>query len=345
MDKIIDLRSDTVTRPSKEMRAIMADAEVGDDVYGEDPTINKLQDLVANLLKKEAALFVSSGTMGNQLCLKSHTEPGDEIIVERNAHIFQYETAAPSIISNIQIFPVPGKYGMMKLQDIEDSIRPDIYYYPKTRLICLENTHNKAGGTILDLDYIKDVRTLANLQGLKMHLDGARLWNASIETGIKLEDYSQYFDSISLCLSKGLGAPVGSVIAGTKPFIEKARKFRKILGGGLRQAGILAAAGIYAIQNNFEKLAADHRRAKELGKSLKELDCIDIDLESVQTNMVIFGFKNKNYKFIEKLEILKNNNLLANPNGKDKIRLVTHLDIDDNDIDRAINLMKKVFSN
>jgi threonine aldolase len=343
MDKIIDFRSDTVTKPSKEMREIMVFAEVGDDVYGEDPTVNKLQTMVADMLKKEDALFVSSGTMGNQLCLKCHTEPGDEVIVERDAHIFQFETAAPSIISNVQIFPIPGKYGMMKLQDIEDSIRPDIYYYPKTKLICLENTHNKAGGTIIDFNYIKDVRTLANLHGLKMHLDGARLWNASIETGIKMEEYSEYFDSISLCLSKGLGAPVGSVIAGTKSFIEKAKKFRKILGGGIRQSGILAAAGIYAIENNFKNLSQDHRRAKEIGKFLESIEFVDIDVESVQTNMVIFGFKDINYNISEKLRILKENNFLASQLGKNRIRMVTHLDITDNDIDRAIDLMKKVF--
>jgi len=232
MNKIIDLRSDTVTRPSAFMREAIASAIVGDDVYGEDPTVNKLQEKMAKLTGKEAALFVTSGTMSNQLAIKCHTQEGDEIIVEYSAHIFQYETAGGSFISRVQIYPIPGKYGMMKLQDIEDAVRPDVYYFPKTKLICLENTHNRAGGSILGYNYITDVSALAKRHGIHMHLDGARLWNASIATGISIGEYAKHFDSLSICLSKGLGAPAGSVLCGSSEFIERARKYRKILGGG-----------------------------------------------------------------------------------------------------------------
>jgi threonine aldolase len=343
MNTYNDLRSDTVTKPSKEMLEAMVSAEVGDDVYGEDPTVNKLQILVAEMLGKEDALFVTSGTLGNQLCLKTHTEPGDEVIVESLAHIFRYETAGPSFISQIQIFPVPGVFGMMKLQDIVESIRPDVYYYPKTKLICLENTHNNAGGTIIDNNYIKDVSVIANTYGLKMHLDGARLWNASIESGIPLKECAQYFDSINVCLSKGLGAPVGSVIAGPKTFITKARKYRKILGGGMRQAGVLAAAGIYAIQNNLQKLHDDHRRAKYLGECISKYSKIDIDLNSIQTNMVSFGFQDPKVDLDEIINIFKENGVIIGKGARGKLRLVTHLDISDPQIEKTADIINKIF--
>ena len=341
MNKIVDLRSDTLTKPSAFMREAIASAIVGDDVFGEDPTINKLQDTLSELTGKEAALFVTSGTMGNQLSIKCHTDPGDEIIVEASAHIFQYETAGGAFISRVQLHPIPGNYGMMKLQDIEDSIRPDIYYFPKTRLICLENTHNRAGGTIIDYDYIQDVSLLAKSHGIKMHLDGARLWNASVATGISIKDYAKHFDSVSICLSKGLGAPVGSVICGSFEFIEKARKFRKILGGGMRQAGVLAAAGLYAIKNNVERLADDHKRAKRIADFLSSNDKIDIDLKSVQTNIVIFGFKDQKINTDAISLSLKNKGLLVSKGMKGKLRIVTHLDVDDSDIDYAIQILEK----
>jgi threonine aldolase len=344
MSNIIDLRSDTVTKPSAFMREAIASAVVGDDVYNEDPTVIKLQTTMAELTGKEAALYVSSGTMGNQLCVKCHTEPGDEIIVEYSAHIFQYETAAASFISRAQIYPVPGKYGMMKLQDIEDAIRPDIYYFPKTKLICLENTHNRAGGTILDINYIADVHTLAKAQGIKTHLDGARLWNASAATGISISEYAKYFDSLSICLSKGLGAPVGSVICGSVEFIEKARKFRKILGGGLRQSGLLAAAGLYAINNNFDRLKDDHKRAKIIAEFLNNHPAVDIDMNTVQTNIVIFGFHDQKVDLDHLVTKLKNNGLLVSRGTKGKLRIVTHLDANDEDIERAIQIMKDSFT-
>jgi threonine aldolase len=343
MNNYIDLRSDTVTKPSKEMREVIALADVGDDVYGEDPTVNQLQDTVAKLLGKENALFVPSGTMANQVSIKTHTQPGDEIIAEADAHIFQYETAAPAFISQIQVHTIHGKYGMVKLQDIEDAIRPQIYYYPRTRLICLENTHNRAGGTILDIHYIKDVHTLAKAHDIKLHLDGARLWNASIATGISMEEYGLYFDSVSVCLSKGLGAPIGSLICSSKEFIEKTHKYRKILGGGMRQVGILAAAGLYAVENNFKKLAEDHKRARYLAEFLTSQPNIFIDMESVQTNILNFSFKNPKINIDDFISNLKENFVLAGKGNKNIIRLVTHLDINDNDIERSIQLMKRIF--
>ena len=210
----IDLRSDTVTKPSPEMRRVMAEALVGDDVFGEDPTVNTLQEKVAAILGKEKALYVPSGTMGNQTSIKAHTEPGDEVILEREAHIFNYETVAPAMMSNVQIYPIEGNHGVFTAEQVRRAIRPKAYYMPRTRLICVENTHNRAGGTIFPLDEIKRIRELALDAGIKMHLDGARLWNASVETGIEPKEYAKYFDSVSVCFSQGLGAPVGSAVAG-----------------------------------------------------------------------------------------------------------------------------------
>lgn len=342
MKKLIDLRSDTVTKPSAFMREAIASSIVGDDVYGEDPTINELQSAIASIAGKEAALFVTSGTLSNQLALKSHTHEGDEVIVEYSAHIFQYETAGGSFISRAQIYPVQGKYGMIKLQDIEDAIRPDIYYFPKTKLICLENTHNRAGGTILDINYIADVSLLAKNHGIKTHLDGARLWNASVATGIEIKEYAKHFDSVSLCLSKGLGAPVGSVLCGSAEFIEKARKYRKILGGGMRQGGVLAAAGLYALKNNINRLSEDHKRAKYLAEVLRGIPTVEIDMDSVQTNIVIFGFHSPKIDLEKIVSDLKDGGILVSRGTKGKLRIVTHLDISDSDVDVAAEAFKSV---
>lgn len=341
MIEIIDLRSDTVTKPSLLMREAMMQAEVGDDVYGEDPSVNLLQKKMAELTGKEATLFVTSGTFGNQLCVKTHTDPGDEIIVEYSAHIFQYETAGASFISRAQIYPIQGKYGVMKLQDIEDAIRPDIYYFPKTKLICLENTHNRAGGTVLDIKYISDVNILAKSKGISLHLDGARLWNASIATGISIKDYAQYFDSLSICFSKGMGSPVGSVICGSHDFIQRARKYRKIFGGGMRQVGILASACLYAIDNNFKLIEYDHKRAKQIAECLQKIPSVNIDMDSVQTNIVIFGFNDPKVVTSEVIAKLKQDGLLVSVGTKGKIRMVTHLDINDDDIEKVKHILKK----
>lgn len=262
MNNRIDLRSDTLTTPTLSMRQAMAEAHVGDDVYGEDPTVNRLQDMIAELFGKESALFVPTGVMGNQISIAVHTQKGDEIIVESESHLFHYETAAPSVISGVQMYCVQSHKGEMHLEDISLATRSLEYYFPKTALICVEQTHNRHGGTVLSLDYMKSLHTYATAQHLPIHCDGARIWNACAATGIEPQEYGKYADSFSVCLSKGLGAPVGSVILGSKAFIEQARHWRKLIGGGMRQAGILAAAGIHAVEHHRPMLEEDHLHAQ-----------------------------------------------------------------------------------
>ncbi|MBE2226655.1 MAG: threonine aldolase family protein, partial [Ignavibacteria bacterium] len=250
---MIDLRSDTVTKPSPEMREAMANAEVGDDVWGDDPTVNLLQDKCKELTGKPAALFVTSGCMGNQLAIKSHTNPAEEIIAEWDSHIVKYEIAGPSFISGVQVMPLKGTHGVMDAGEIEAHIRPDWYHYPKTSLVCIENTHNRAGGTVYPLNEIKSVSKVCRNNNLKLHLDGARIFNASVESGVSVKEYASQVDSITFCFSKGLGAPIGSILCGDEEFITRAHKYRKILGGGMRQAGIIAAGALYAIENNVTR--------------------------------------------------------------------------------------------
>ncbi len=322
------------------MRKAMAAAEVGDDVFGEDPTVNRLQEIVAELLGKESALFVPSGTMSNQLALKTHTNPGDEVIVERESHIFNYETAAPSLLSGIQLNPVPGVRGVMTAAAVEEAIRPDLYYMMPTRLICVENTHNRGGGSIYPIKVIDEIKDVASRHKLKYHLDGARLWNASVATGIKVSEFAKRFDSVSVCLSKGLGAPVGSVLAGTKEYIDRARRFRKIFGGGMRQAGVLAAAGLYAMEHNVKRLAEDHEKAKVLAKVLSESPLYEINIDHVETNILIFGiklFSNVN-KFIADMKAL---GILLSAGSAGKVRAVTHLDVSLEDVKRAAETLVK----
>jgi len=312
-NKFIDLRSDTVTKPSFGMREAMAKAEVGDDVFGDDPTVLLLQKQVADFLGKEAALYAPSGTMSNQICIKCHTEPSDEIICEEGAHIFNYETAGPAFLSGVLVKTIKGVRGVFTSDQIKLAIRPRVYYMPTTKLIVIENTHNRAGGTIFPLDEIKRIRELALNEGIKMHLDGARLWNAFVATGIHPKEYASYFDSVSVCLSKGLGTPVGSVCSGDRMFIDRARKFRKIFGGGMRQAGIIAAAGIYALQNNITRLKKDHEKALFFANSISKLPGFSIDLESVQTNIVIIEVDKTGKSPNEILQQLKENKILLTP--------------------------------
>lgn len=344
---MIDLRSDTVTKPSKEMREAMASAEVGDDVYGEDPTVNKLQEKIAELLGKEAALFVPSGTMGNQLCIKSHTQPWDEVICDKDAHIYNYESGSIAGLSHVQVMPVNGKNGIFTADQVEEVIRPEAYYLPKTKLVCIENTHNRGGGSIFPIDEIKRIKNVVDKYGLKFHLDGARLWNASIATGISMKEYSSYFDSVSVCLSKGLGAPVGSVIAGSKEFIKIAHRYRKAWGGGMRQAGILAAAGLFAIEHNFKRLAEDHRRAKYFAKEISKISRIKIDPDSVQTNIILFEVEGLTaQEVVAKIKdpSKTGDSLLLSIGKKYLVRAVTHLDVNDEDIEIAINILKAHFN-
>lgn len=330
----IDLRSDTVTKPSKSMREAMAYAEVGDDVWGDDPTVNKLQQKCAEMTGKESALFVTSGCMANQLAIKCRTNPAEEIIVEWDSHIIKYENSAPAFISGVQVMPIKGNRGVMNIDDIKNNIRPDWYHFPKTSLICVENTHNRAGGTIYPLDEMAAVRDLALSRGIKTHLDGARIFNAVVETGIPAKEYSGYFDSVSFCFSKGLGAPVGSILCGDKEFIKKAHKFRKVLGGGMRQAGIIAAGALYAIENNIGRLKDDHKKARTFAGGISKLDFIEVDLSSVQTNIVIFETKIDASKLRSDLEA--NGVLLTNEGNK--MRAVFHMDVSEEQTAEAVNI-------
>jgi threonine aldolase len=257
-----DLRSDTVTKPTIEMRKAMAEAEVGDDVYAEDPTVNRLQSMIAELFGKESALFIPTGVMSNQIAIAIHTKRSDEIIVEGESHIFHYETAAPSIISGVQMYCIPSEKGELTISSIDEAIRPGDYYFPRTSLICIEQTHNRHGGTILSLSSIEEISAFAHNKGIPLHCDGARIWNACAETGISAEEYTRNIDTLSVCLSKGLGAPAGSVFIGSKDQVEFARHWRKLLGGGMRQSGILAAAGIHALENHRDTLQEDHEKAR-----------------------------------------------------------------------------------
>ncbi len=341
--KIIDLRSDTVTRPSEEMRRAMYNAEVGDDVFKEDPTINELQEYAANLLGKEGALYVPSGTMGNQICLRVLTEPGDEVICEKDAHIFNYESASPAALSGIQLFPVEGKNGVMPEDKVEEAIRPkSAYYMPRTKVIEIENTHNRASGAIQPMESIKKIGEIARKYELFYHLDGARIWNASVATGINVKEYAAEFDTISCCLSKGLGAPVGSLIAGEKNFIEKAFRIRKSWGGGMRQAGVLAAAGLYALKNNFKKLSEDHEKAKMILNWINSNPSLEVEKAAVQTNIIIF--KPLILTVEQAIQKGKESGLLMSTGKKDSLRIVTHLDVTFEDIQEAISRMKKIFN-
>ncbi|MBS1494572.1 MAG: aminotransferase class I/II-fold pyridoxal phosphate-dependent enzyme [Bacteroidetes bacterium] len=338
--KYIDLRSDTVTKPSKGMLAAMMKAKTGDDVFGEDPAINELQEKCAKLTGKEKALFVPTGVMGNQLAIKAHTIQGDEVIVESESHILNYETAASSIISNVQLLQLKGENGILDVETVRAHVRSNEYYFPKTRLICLENTHNRAGGVILPIKTIKAISTFAREYGIKMHLDGARIFNAIAETKISLKDYAYNFDTISFCFSKGLGCPIGSILCGDAETIDLAHKWRKILGGGMRQAGILGAAAIYALNNNVKRLKDDNARAKRFAKALADTGNYKIDVENVHTNIVVFcSHKHSKEEF---MKLAKKKGLLFSSGSYDLIRAVFHMDLSEADVTKAINVLKNL---
>jgi len=336
----VDLRSDTFTKPTPEMREMMKNAEVGDDVFGEDPTVNRLQEEVADLLGKEAGLFVASGVMGNQVAVNAHTQPGDEVILEKNAHIFYYEAGAPAMLSGVQLLTIPGEKGILSAQSIEKALRPANVHFPPTRLICLENTHNRAGGKIYPLDELKKIHKLAKKNNLKMHLDGARLWNASVATGISLKEYAKYFDSVMVCFSKGLGAPVGSMVIGSKEYINIAHRYRKIYGGGMRQAGIIAAGALYAVNNNIKKLSRDHENARKLAEGFNSVEGFSVDMDTVETNIVMVNI-DKNFLTAEQVVAkLKKHNVFILSVGRQRLRAVTHLDVDSSNIEHAVEIIK-----
>lgn len=342
--KVIDLRSDTVTRPTDAMRKAMFNAEVGDDVYKEDPTVNELERYAAELLGKEAALFVPTGVMGNQISLNVLTSPGDEVICEKNAHIFQYESGSPARLSGLQLSLVDGdKKGIFTSEQVEPLIRPtSAYYMARTKVIEVENTHNRAGGTINPINNIKALSQLAKKYNLFIHLDGARIWNAYVETGVSPAEYSSYFDTISCCLSKGLGAPIGSIIAGSKDFIKEAFAVRKAWGGGMRQVGVIAAAGLYALKNNIDRLKEDHQKAKLLAGRLSEIKNINIDFDLVETNIVMFTPLEITIEDFQSR--CKSMGLLLGTGKVGEIRAVTHMDVSLLEIEEAVRIITKVVS-
>ncbi len=339
-EKIIDLRSDTVTLPTDEMRQAMAKAKVGDDVYGEDPTINRLEALGADLLGKEAALFVPTGTMGNQVAIMAWTSRGDEIILESDAHIYMYEAAGPAILSQVQIKPISGKNGVMDPDEVEAAIRNVNIHFPNTTLICLENTHNRSGGCVIPLDNMQSVYEIAKARDISVHLDGARIFNAATALGVDVKQIAQYADSIQFCLSKGLCAPAGSLVVGSKAFIDRARKSRKILGGGMRQAGILAAAGIIGLEKMTQRLSEDHEKAQVLANGLAEIPGLGIDMSTVQTNMVMVNTQGIGMDEFEFAGFMKAHGVLFNASLPNIVRMVTHNDVCFDDIHEAIGRIK-----
>ncbi len=338
----VDLRSDTVTKPSKEMRRAMAEAVVGDDVFGDDPTVNRLQDMIAEMLGKEAALYVPSGSMGNAICLKAQTVPGNEVICDRFAHIVNYEVGNVAVFSGLQTNMIDGLNGAITREQVGPLLKTESLHTPGTTLIEIENTHNRAGGAIFPFDEMQKLRRLADEFEIKVHLDGARLWNAHVATGIPLADYAKCADSVSVCFSKGLGAPIGSCIAGSRDFIENGRRVRKMLGGGMRQVGLLAAAAIYAIENNIARLADDHANARFLAEELSKIDSVIIDLDTVQTNIVIFDISRTNMTAPELCEKWKELGTLSLPISDSRIRIVTHLDVTSEQCEEAMVAFRKV---
>ncbi len=339
---MIDLRSDTVTKPTVGMRRAMVEANVGDDVFGEDPTALALQERIASLLGHETGLFVPSGTMCNQIALKVHTEPGDEIICEEDCHIVNYETGAIGALSGANVRTLRGTRGVLSAAQIEEAVRKGYYWEPRTRVLSLENTHNKAGGTIWPLETMTGAVQAAREHGLTCHLDGARLWNASVASGVALRTWASLFDTVSVCLSKGLGTPVGSVLVGSRDVIAKAHRFRKMFGGGMRQVGILAAAGLYALDHNVERLADDHANARRLAKGLSAMSRVRINADTVQTNIVMFDVEGGDA--IDIVDRCRERGVAFVPFGPHTIRATTHLDVSASDIDEALSLVEPVLS-
>jgi threonine aldolase len=330
---LIDLRSDTVTVPTPAMRRAMAEAEVGDDVYREDPTVNRLQERAAEIFQKEAALFVPTGTMGNQIAVRLHTRPGQEVVVEERAHIFNYEMAALAALSGCLARPVQGQRGIVGWREIEPALAPDIYYRARTGLIALENTHNMAGGTVMSVEQTGEVCRHAHARGLPVHLDGARVFNAAAALEVTVADLTRECDSVMFCLSKGLSAPVGSILLGSGGFIEEAWRIRKLFGGGMRQVGVLAAAGLVALEQMPERLWEDHQNARFLAETLCRSGGFEIDMESVRTNIVVADLKKSDSSGF--LACLREKGILAGATGPRQVRFVTHKDVSRQDLQLA----------
>ncbi|MFY0545071.1 low-specificity L-threonine aldolase [Brevibacillus sp. H7] len=338
---LIDLRSDTVTKPTEAMIRAMAEAEVGDDVYGEDPTVNRLESIAAERLGKEAALFVTSGTQGNQVAVLTHCVNGDEVILEADSHIFYYEGGAVAALAGVQTRTVTGIRGAMQARDVAIAIRGKNIHFPRTRLVCMENTHNRAGGAVVSPEQMKEVYEIANQNGVGVHLDGARLFNAAVALGRDVSEFTRWTDSVQVCLSKGLSAPVGSILAGSREFIEEARWWRKKLGGGLRQAGYLAAPGILALTEMVERLQEDHNRAQLLAEGLAKLS---LEVLPVETNIVLVRTETVNLTAAELLSRLAEKGVLAVDFDEHVVRFTTHRHISDDDIIRTLQAVEAVLT-
>jgi len=337
----IDMRSDTVTKPTDEMRKAMAQAEVGDDVYGEDPTVHRLEELAADLLGKEAGLFVTSGTQGNQVAIATHARPGEEVIAESESHIFYYEAGAVAAIAGAQIRQISGHQGVMTAQQVQSAIREPNVHHPRTALISIENTHNRAGGTVMPLAELAAISQVARQHGVPMHMDGARLFNAVVASGHSAKEIASHFDTVQFCLSKGLCAPIGSLLVGSRSFIEDARQWRKRMGGGLRQAGVIAAPGIIALTEMVERLADDHDNARYLAEQLANLEGIYVNLETVQTNIVIADIAGTGLSVSRFLELLRAQGVLSTSFGETLVRFVTHREVTKSDIDKAVRAVSR----
>ncbi|MBX9787881.1 MAG: aminotransferase class I/II-fold pyridoxal phosphate-dependent enzyme [Pirellulales bacterium] len=342
MPRWLDFRSDTITRPTPAMRQAMANAEVGDDVFGEDPTVLALEARTAELLGKEAAVYVPSGTMSNQLGVRVHCQPGDEMICEASCHILNYEQAGYAQLSAVAARPIAGRYGVLDVEQLTGLIRPADDHYPRSRVVCLENTHNRGGGRILPLDKVAAICGWAHGQGLATHLDGARLFNAVVATGTPAHEWASHFDTVSVCFSKGLGAPVGSALAGPKDLIRKARRARKLLGGGMRQAGVIAAGALYGLNHHIERLAEDHVNARELAKAISAIDGLALDPPDVDTNIVIFLVSPKLGTAAEFCARLKEAGVLMLPIAAQQVRALAHLDVSREDVKAAVEVLRRV---
>jgi threonine aldolase len=340
---MIDLRSDTITKPTEMMRRAIYEAEVGDDVFYEDPTVNRLQERVAALLGKERALWVASGTMGNLLSVKALTSPGEEVILEAESHVFIYEAAGSAVLSGVQLRPIPGKRGLITAGQVEAAIRPPDVHQPRSSVVIIENTHNRAGGAIIPIEEIERIRTLTFDRGISMHMDGARLLNAVIASGVEASRYAKNFDTVTICFSKGLGAPMGSMIAGDGEVIERVHRYRKMVGGGQRQVGIAAAAALYALDHHVDRLAEDHANAKRLAGALSGMPGVMLNPDEVDTNIVIFEVDPGRITPIDVVIEMGKRGVLMFPFGPTKVRCVTHLEVSSADIDGAIGAFGEVF--
>lgn len=343
MSNVVDFRSDTVTNPSAEMRRAIAEAEVGDDVFGDDPTVIALEEKVAEMLGKQAALFFPSGVMSNQTALLAHTQPGDEILLEADCHIFYYESSGPAVHAHCMVRPIEGVNGALTGEMIARRIRPQDIHQARTRLVCVENTHNRAGGRIYPIAKMREVWEVARAHGLKVHLDGARIFNAAVALGEPVTKWTALADTVNICLSKGLGAPVGSMLAGDAETIERCRLIRKRLGGGMRQVGILAAAGLYALEHNIVRLAEDHANARRLAEGLVGLPGVHVDPQATETNIVLIHLEAQcPFNAVELNAVLAEQGVLLVEFGERIVRAVTHMDVTAQDVEHALEIFRRM---